>query len=329
MEYSRAMDEMQAADIQALEAVAAWLKELGLGNGSDRLHKYICEIQKQAPPLPSMQELVEHGFAYLEGKEFISICTAYKGAEDTKLVAKLEKALKCCHTLIEESSKNSGPRNTMFELALAADLKLRGVDVELGEPDLIVNFPKGQYVIECKRPFKETSVRANVKEAESQLRVNLRPGQHGVIAISLSRIINPGTNLFMFEAGDRDANGVIHGKLQTGVHLKSCELMRDLATLRFSPNIAALMFDLQAPCITEKSAALSRASRFYPTDEPKWIIGKRHGFREISTAFTYLNNKMGDEVLNNEFSPEAKAEMDRMNRIAQMPAGVLSINVRE
>src|SRR5580765_4140411 len=111
------MDEMQA-DIQAIEAVAAWLMELGLGNGSDRLHKYICEIQRQPPPLPSMQELVEHGFAYLESREFISICTAYKGAEDSRLVAKLEKALKGCHTLTEESSKNNGPRNTMFELGL-------------------------------------------------------------------------------------------------------------------------------------------------------------------------------------------------------------------
>jgi hypothetical protein len=208
----------------------------------------------------------------------------------------------------------------MFELALAADLKLRGVDVELGEPDLIINFPKGQYVVECKRPFRETSVRANVKEAESQLRANLRPGQHGVIAISLSRIINPGTSLFTVEAGERDANGAIHGSLQTELHRKSCELMRCLATVSFSPNIAALMFDLQTPCLTEKSAALSRASRFYPPDEPKWIMRKRHGFRQIPTAFTYLDDTMGD-VLKDDFTSKAQAEIDRMNRIAQMPAG--------
>jgi hypothetical protein len=47
---------------------------------------------------------------------------------------------------------------------------------------------------------------------------------------------------------------------------------------------------------------------------------KRHGFRQIPTAFTYLDDTMGD-VLKDDFTSKAQAEIDRMNRIAQMPAG--------
>jgi hypothetical protein len=213
------------ADVRAIEAAAAWLEGLGLGNGSDRLHKYVREIRKQTPlPFPNIQEVAELGFVYLEALEFIDVYKAYNGAENPRLIAKLERALKGCHTLIDESTQNNDPRNTMFELALAAGLRLRGVDVELGEPDLIINFPKRQYVVECKRPFRETSLKANVREAESQLRANLRPGQHGVIAISLNRIINPGRSVLGVEVGDRDKAGAVHGTLQADLHRKCSHL---------------------------------------------------------------------------------------------------------
>lgn len=307
------------ADVRAIEAAADWLEGLGLGNGSDRLHRYIFEIRKQTPlPFASVQELAELGFVYLEASEFIDVYKAYKGAESCTLIAKLERALKGCHTLTEESTTNNGPRNTMFELALAAGLRLRGVDVELGEPDLIINFPNGQYVVECKRPFRETSLKANVKEAESQLRANLKRGQHGVVAISLNRLVNPGRSVLGVEVGDRDKLGAIHGTLQADLHRRCCHLMRSLATLSFSPNIAALMFDITTPCLTDKGEELAHGSRFYPTDRPRWIAGKRRGLEHLSSAFAYLDDEM-EEVLNNGFSREGQAEINHMNRIAQMP----------
>jgi hypothetical protein len=53
----------------------------------------------------------------------------------------------------------------MFEISLAAELRLRGVDAELGEPDLVISLPGGQYVLECKRTFRETGLESNVKDA--------------------------------------------------------------------------------------------------------------------------------------------------------------------
>jgi hypothetical protein len=320
MEEVEARVDRMLADVRAIEEVAAWLRELGLGNGSDRLHKYVSEIQKQSPLPASVQEVAELGFIYLEAREFVDVCRAYKGREDSRLIVKLDRALKGSHRLAEESLQNNDARNTMFELALAASLRLRGVDVELGEPDLTINFPKGQYVVEGKRPFRETGLRANVKDAERQLRANLRPGQHGVIAISLNRIINPGSSVLAVEVGGRDKLGVIHGTLQSDLHRRCCRLMSGMSTLRFSPNIAALMFDVSTPCLTEKGEALAHGSRFYPTDEPRSIMGKLRGLRNRATAFSYLDNKM-DEVLSKEFSAEGQVEIDHMNRIAQTPAG--------
>ena len=180
------------SDIEALEKVVEWLDGLTLGHVTDRLHKYVDNVRQQLPLPTNVSEAAEMGFIFLEAREFVNVCTAYKGAETPALIAKLRKVLKGSWTLSQESSKNSDARNTMFELSLAAELKLRGIDVELGEPDLLITLPEGQYVVECKRPFKEMCVRANVKGAESQLRANLKPGQHGVIAVSLSRIVNPG-----------------------------------------------------------------------------------------------------------------------------------------
>jgi hypothetical protein len=316
------------SDVEAIEAVAEWLKDLGLGNGSDRLHKYICEIRKQAAAT-TIEEVTRLGFVHLQASEFTDVWRAYKGAENPRLIAKLERALKGCDTLAEESPQNSDPRNTMFELALAAGLKLRGIDVELGEPtDLIINFPSGQYILEGKRPFRESSVRANVKDAAHQLRTNLRPDQHGVIAISLSRIINPGTKLLYAVVGDRDKEGAVHGTLHAHLDHKCSELMSALATIDFSPNIAALMFDMSTPALTEKGETIVRGCRVYPADEPKVIDGKLRRFRTpLTSPFVYFDKAFG-EALDKKFSLETQAEIDRMNYLAQMRLGVATSKYR-
>jgi hypothetical protein len=270
----------------------------------------------------NVPEAAEMGFIFLEAREFVSVCAAYKGAETPTLIFKLKKVLKGSWTPSQESSNSSDARNTMFELALASELKLRGVHVELGEPDLVIDFAEGQYVVECKRPFKETSVRANVKDAKIQLRTNLKPGQHGVIAISLTRIVNPGNTMLSVMVGDQDAQGTIHGTLQADLHRRCLRIMHDqLSTMSFAPNIAALMFDLSTPCITEKGESLAHGCRFYPIDEPKSMKRKLGETRPFAHAFTYLQKTIG-EVLEKDLSPEAHATSDLIDLKSQLPPGI-------
>lgn len=311
--------------VEHLEAVAAWLKSLGLGNGSDRLHQYVSEIRKPPPisPPASLLEVAQWGFIHLEAFEFISIHRAYKGLEDATLIGKLKKALKGCADLVNESRKNNDPRNTMFELALAAELKLRGVDIQLCEPDLMVTFPKGQYGIACKRPYNEGGIKRNVRDAKDQLQANLKPDQHGIIAVSLSRIVNPGNRLLGVQVGSRNTEGAIHGSLQVDLRRHSVELMKHLGSINFSSKTIALMFDISTPCLIENGDMhFAHASQFYPIDEPKRILGKFLGFRQIPPAFKYLDDIMGDEVLNTTFSPDAQAEIESMNWNSRIPVNV-------
>ncbi len=314
------MKTMQS-DIDALGKVVEWLDALGLGTATDRLHKYIDIIGKQ-PPLPAeAQEASEMGFTFLEAREFASVCAAYRGAETPQLLAKLKKVLKGPSKLSQESSKNNDARNTMFELSLAAELKTRGVNVELGEPDLAINFPGGRYLVECKRPFRETSVGANVKDAEGQLRAHLKPGQHGVIAVSLSRIVNPGNTMLGVNVGDQNTEGTVYGNLHADLHRRCVAIMRgQLSGLGFFPQIAALMFDLSTPYITEKGVGLARGCRFYPTDEPTALRGKPRAVRD-SSAFVYLDKTIG-EVLEGSLSPEAHVVSDLIDLKSQSPPGV-------
>lgn len=310
------------SDIETLEKAVKWLDELGLGNAQDRLHKYLDSVRQQLPLPASVREAAEMGFVFLEGREFVDIYEAYEGAETAALRAKLERVLKGSWTLSEESVKNSSARNTMFELSLAAGLRLRGVDVEIGEPDVVINLPKGQYLVECKRPFRESSVGANVKGAERQLRADLKSEQHGVIAVSLSRIVNPGSTMLGVTVGDQDTVGTVHGNLQADLHRRCSTLMRDqLSTLTFSPNIAALMFDVSTPYITEKGEGLARGSRNYPTDEPRVIAGKAPAGRTPSGAFRYFEAAIG-RALENDLSSEAHTVSDLINLKSQLPSGV-------
>src|SRR5260370_38653926 len=98
------------SDIHAIELVATWLGELGLGHGSDRLHKYIREIQKQAPLPNTVREVAEMGFIYVEASEFIAVHKAYRGAENGQLISKLERALKGGHIPAKESSQSNDPQ---------------------------------------------------------------------------------------------------------------------------------------------------------------------------------------------------------------------------
>jgi len=87
----------------------------------------------------------------------------------------------------------------MFELALGAEWALLGGKVEFVEPDLALRMPLRNYLTACKRPESEHGIRASVKDAAAQLRVALTKtgdDHFGIIALSLSRILNRGDAYF-------------------------------------------------------------------------------------------------------------------------------------
>src|SRR2546421_2542385 len=135
----------------------------------------------------------------VEALEFSDILRAVEKDDPKVIGSKLERALSGPLRPADETPKNSDGRNTMFELAFAAQLRLAGAEVSVGEPDIAVTLSGRRFLIECKRPFREDSVRANVRGAAEQLKAHLEANSEaaGIVAISVTRILKPGTKLFV------------------------------------------------------------------------------------------------------------------------------------
>jgi hypothetical protein len=148
----------------------------------------------------------EYYFGLVDALDLRDVFCAFRD-EDVSLIRPiLAKAIKGAAIPPGESKNNALGRNTMFQLTLAAEWKLRGAVVQLGEPDISIDCGGVTFKVECKRPWASHSVRPNMKGAAEQLsrHLSLPEGcsQFGVIAISVSRVLNSGTNLLIAESSD-------------------------------------------------------------------------------------------------------------------------------
>ena len=192
---------------EVLSQLDSWLRSLQIEPKDDRWHQAAemvrrAQVQREAIERGSPRARIDNYIDGLfEAMEIHEIMRAFQGDTSSQLKAKLERALCGPISPFDERPKNSAARNTMFELALAADWKNSGVDLELGEPDIRIHFGNSTFQVECKRPFSEHSVRGNITDAASQLGKELnKPGNendYGIVAISLSRVFRKG-NLVCF-----------------------------------------------------------------------------------------------------------------------------------
>ena len=88
-------------------------------------------------------------------------------------VETLKRALSGPLQPIEENQKNRDGRNIWFELTLAAEWRLRGASVSLGEPDLRLTRDGIPFLVACKRPASNQNIDANLRAAFKQLEANL------------------------------------------------------------------------------------------------------------------------------------------------------------
>jgi hypothetical protein len=149
---------------------------------------------------------------------------------------------------LSEQPKNSTARNAMFELSLAADWKNGGAHVVLGEPDIEFILATTRFIVECKRPFYDHSVRGNIREAASQLGKELnKPGNentYGFVAISLSRVFTQG-DLVCF-ADEREGRDFVNATLQWLID-ENREAWGVSGSETFHERFVAVMFHLAVP----------------------------------------------------------------------------------
>jgi hypothetical protein len=191
--------------LRNLEGFDDWLKRLSIPiQQADRAHRAIRVLERSERAFldgttgPDISKS-EYLFSLTEALELHNVYLAFRDHPRQQLREKLTRALSGPALPEAEAAKNGDGRNVMFELALGAEWALCGGDVQLLEPDLILRMPARSYLVACKRPEYEHSIRATVRDAASQLRSALSsaPTNHfGIIAICLSRVLNRGTSYF-------------------------------------------------------------------------------------------------------------------------------------
>lgn len=106
-------------------------------------------------------------------------------------------------SLARERSTCNRPRNIAFELHLAGRLASKGIPVELTPTiDIVAHHPLGTVFIQCKRPFVPHKYEKLGRKAFHQLERDLAeapPATRGLIAISVSRLVNPRGSAFGFQ----------------------------------------------------------------------------------------------------------------------------------
>lgn len=204
--YGRVRVQLEAA-FQLCDSLGLDARRSRFGEHSRRLDHLIAIVNDRqlGRPTGSVEAiLAKDQIAYLlaltESVEFGDIMGTLTDSDPLGLRAKLEVVLTGPPLPIDEdTSSGNKSRNALFELSLAAHLKRAGYEPELGEhPDLRITVDGGVIGVECKRPFTESGVTRNLTRAEKQIIQKLKdpaklpPGARGIVAISLSKTINPG-----------------------------------------------------------------------------------------------------------------------------------------
>jgi hypothetical protein len=249
-----------SALLRSLEGFDAWLRSLGVTPRSDdRIHEAfkIVRLADEASRRGNETGIYtdirpEHWFPLIEALEASEIFRTFEKDSSPALSSALKRALSGPMLPTDESPKNSDGRNVWYELALAAEWKRRGAMVSIGEPDLQLVRDNMTFLVACKRPAKQESIHANIRDAIAQLEENLDKapeGTYGVAAISLTRILNPGDKVFF---GDLNDLGALVEKEMEGHrrHLRSVD----------DPRICCAIFEVTTPSNFDRGVDLSRAS---------------------------------------------------------------------
>lgn len=234
--------------LRDLQGFDHWLGSLGVPVRSmDRAHYAIQKLQTSHQAFVDRTDHAtrvsksDYLFALTEAVELRDVYCAFNHHHQTaELRDRLTRALSGPHLPEAENQKNRDGRNVMFELALGAEWALCGGKVELVEPDLALRMPTRSYLVACKRPESEHGIRAAVKDAASQLQTvlsNTGTDHFGIVAVSLSRILNQGKAFFGGTYAQLSA--LVNGLM--GIHRS------DWRTTDFHPRNIAVLFYAHTP----------------------------------------------------------------------------------
>ena len=198
-----------------LDALCTRLKDAGYRVESSRLDAYrktfatnellirenrISELLSEIPFPTFLND-------FHESNEILEACDEFSDLTTPGLRDRLERVLSGRGELREETPDTGGPRNLLFELVMAATLKRSGFLVRLDRiEDVSFEIAGGPCFVECKRIYSQKKLGERIAGAASQIRKRCDDSRNsraaGIVAVDVSRLLNPGTHLFDCETLD-------------------------------------------------------------------------------------------------------------------------------
>lgn len=268
--------------LERYSSALKWMEHIGvkLGPGRtshyERVVRHWTEVYRTASAEEGKEIFPGFVSAMVEIHDFVKIYEAFKNIEPSELrgiIAKLQKGVNGPINASEETPESTAARNFLFEAAAAARLHrpTKGATAILDAPtDTGVRFNGNKVWIECKRVTSETKIEANVRDASKQLekilRKQLGSGHRGVVAIDVSKILNPGDLIFVSH-NDRQLMRSVDG------------LMRNLID-RFSPvweRVYARRSRKVVGTIVSFAFMSSSEERNLLVHASQWGLNPRHG----------------------------------------------------
>jgi len=118
---------------------------------------------------------------------------------------------------LEDRTSNEA-RNAMFELSVAAMAARRGLTPMLSStnPDVSFEFGGRLVKIECKRVLSVNRIMERLNEGTKQLKKSVRSATSdiGIVAISLSKLVNPGDRFLVSGSPHEDLSKQLHDALK-------------------------------------------------------------------------------------------------------------------
>lgn len=191
--------------LQDLEQFLQLCSSIGLRVGKERFTQYHREIVALMNAIKTRslsgqdeERLDKYRIALMEGAEVSLLLPYLQRCEPIAVSPKLKACLDIKAPFVpnDEDANSNQARNIQFELFLASTLWRAGFQPVFGEPDLKCQVGDRWFFFACKRLFSPSlqQLRRRINEAAKQIRESRStapPGTRGIIAISLSRILNP------------------------------------------------------------------------------------------------------------------------------------------
>lgn len=194
---------------QRLDSLYDRLKAAGFPVESSRLDSYrrifatnkalisenrTAELQTQIPIPTFIND-------FHESNEILEVCDQFPDLNVPGLLDRLGKALFGIKTLEEETADGSAPRNFLFELVMASTLKAAGFNVYLDrDEDVYFEISGVPCFMECKRIQSQRKLGERIRHAAHQIRKRCDDSRDsragGIVAVDVSKLLNPGTHLF-------------------------------------------------------------------------------------------------------------------------------------